>query len=123
MVAQSFKLEARVRQFNSLLRPYPPCQLPCGRKPEYLEKTHDFRQSVDFLFLTFMSGALGSSHVENILTENWTCNLRLKSPKIVKALKILLLLKKNCVALIIIKMMSAGCVYSAQIIHILMNGT
>ena len=24
--------------------------LPCGRKPEHLEKTHDFRQSVDGLF-------------------------------------------------------------------------
>ena len=27
--------------------PNPPCQLPCGKKPERPEKTHDFRQSVD----------------------------------------------------------------------------
>ena len=30
--------------------PNPPCQLPCGRKPENPEKTHDFWQSVDQLF-------------------------------------------------------------------------
>ena len=28
-----------------------PVNFPCGRKPEHLEKTHDFRQSVDGLFL------------------------------------------------------------------------
>ena len=27
--------------------PNPPCLLPCGRKPERPEKTHDFRRSVD----------------------------------------------------------------------------
>jgi hypothetical protein len=27
-----------------------PVNFPCGRKPEHLEKTHDFRQSVDRLF-------------------------------------------------------------------------
>ena len=27
--------------------PSPPCQLPCGRKPECPEKTHEFQQSVD----------------------------------------------------------------------------
>ncbi len=33
--------------FHSCVYPYTPCQLPCGRKPECPEKTHDFRQSVD----------------------------------------------------------------------------
>ena len=30
--------------------PYPshPVNVPCGMKPEYPEKTHDFRQSVDY---------------------------------------------------------------------------
>jgi hypothetical protein len=27
-----------------------PVNFPCGRKPEHPEKTHDFRQSVDWLF-------------------------------------------------------------------------
>jgi hypothetical protein len=27
-----------------------PVNFPCGRKPELPEKTHDFRQSVDWLF-------------------------------------------------------------------------
>ena len=27
-----------------------PVNFPCGRKPEYPEKTHDFRQSIDRLF-------------------------------------------------------------------------
>jgi hypothetical protein len=27
-----------------------PANLPCGRKPEHLEETHDFRQSFDRLF-------------------------------------------------------------------------
>jgi hypothetical protein len=30
--------------------PTHPVNFPCGRKPEYPEKTHDFRQSVDWLF-------------------------------------------------------------------------
>ena len=29
-----------------------PVNIPCGRKPEYPEKTHDFRQSVDFTLFT-----------------------------------------------------------------------
>ena len=29
-----------------------PVNFPCGRKPEYPEKTHDFRQSVDYTFFT-----------------------------------------------------------------------
>ena len=36
--------------FFLTIYPNPPCQLPCGRKPENPEKTHDFRQSVDELF-------------------------------------------------------------------------
>ena len=27
-----------------------PVNFPCGKKPEHPEKTHDFRQSVDWLF-------------------------------------------------------------------------
>ncbi len=33
--------------FPICVYPNPPCQLPCGRKPECPEKTHGFRQSVD----------------------------------------------------------------------------
>jgi hypothetical protein len=29
-----------------------PVNFTCGRKPEYSEKTHDFRQSVDFLLFS-----------------------------------------------------------------------
>ena len=29
-----------------------PVNFPCGRKPEYAERTHDFRQSVDFTLFT-----------------------------------------------------------------------
>jgi hypothetical protein len=29
-----------------------PVNIPCGRKPEYPGKTHDFRQSVDFLLFS-----------------------------------------------------------------------
>jgi hypothetical protein len=34
------------------LRYFPthPVNIPCGRKPKYTEKTHDFQQSVDGLF-------------------------------------------------------------------------
>jgi hypothetical protein len=39
-----------------------PVNFPCGRKPEYPEKTHDFRQSVDFLL--FFTLGLGSSRIE-----------------------------------------------------------
>ena len=38
-------------QLLSTIYPNPPCQLPCGRKPENPEKTHDFRRvTVDELF-------------------------------------------------------------------------
>ena len=50
---------------------FPPCQLPCGRKPERPEKTHDFRQTDSF----HMSGALGSSNIEKVLSENLTRSL------------------------------------------------
>ena len=60
--------------FPNCVYPNPPCQLPCGRKPECPEKTHDFRQSVDKLF--HMSGALGLSNIEKVLAENRTRNLR-----------------------------------------------
>ena len=30
------------------VNPTHPVNIPCGRKPEYPEKTHDFRQSVDY---------------------------------------------------------------------------
>jgi hypothetical protein len=50
-----------------------PVNFPCGRKPEYPGKTHDFRQSVDFY--SFHRG-LGSSRIEKVLTETWTCGLR-----------------------------------------------
>jgi hypothetical protein len=39
-----------------------PVNFPCGRKPEYPEKTHDFRPSVDFF--TLFTWGLGSSHIE-----------------------------------------------------------
>ena len=29
-----------------------PVNFPCGRKPEYLEKAHDFQQSVDYTLFT-----------------------------------------------------------------------
>ena len=29
-----------------------PVNFPCGRKPDYAEKTHDFRQSVDYTLFT-----------------------------------------------------------------------
>jgi hypothetical protein len=39
-----------------------PVNFSCGRKQEYPEKTHDFRQSVDFF--TLFTWGLGSSHIE-----------------------------------------------------------
>jgi hypothetical protein len=36
--------------FPNYVYPNPPVNIPCGRKPERPEKTHDFRQSVDWLF-------------------------------------------------------------------------
>jgi hypothetical protein len=43
-----------------------PVNFPCGRKPEYQGKTHDFWQSVDFY--SFHMG-LDSSRIEKVLTE------------------------------------------------------
>ena len=40
------------------LKPNSPVNFPCWRKPEYPEKTHDFRQSVDYTLFTW---GLGSS--------------------------------------------------------------
>jgi hypothetical protein len=43
-----------------------PVNFPCGRKPEYPEKTHDFRQSVDFYSFRMRTGAKShweSSHI------------------------------------------------------------
>jgi hypothetical protein len=37
-----------------------PVNFPCGRKPEYPEETHDFRQSVDFY--SFYMGTGFESH-------------------------------------------------------------
>jgi hypothetical protein len=37
-----------------------PVNFPCGRKPEYPEETHDFRQSVDFY--SFHMGTGFESH-------------------------------------------------------------
>jgi hypothetical protein len=50
-----------------------PVNFPCGRKPEYPEKTHDFRQSVDFYSFHMRTGF--ESHWD-VLTEAWTCGLR-----------------------------------------------
>ncbi len=61
--------------FPNYVYPNPPRQLPCGRKPECPEKTHDFRQIVLTNFF-HMSGALGSSNIEKVLAENRTRNLR-----------------------------------------------
>jgi hypothetical protein len=36
--------------FLTMFIPTHPANFPCGRKPEYPEKTHDFRQSVDKRF-------------------------------------------------------------------------
>ena len=33
-----------------------PVNFPCGRKPEYPEETHDFRQSVDFYSFHMRTG-------------------------------------------------------------------
>ena len=33
-----------------------PVNFPCGRKPEYPEETHDFRQSVDFYSFHMTTG-------------------------------------------------------------------
>jgi hypothetical protein len=44
---------------------------PCGRKPEYPEETHDFRQSVDFYSFHMRTGF--ESHWES---SHWDLNLR-----------------------------------------------
>ena len=33
-----------------------PVNFPCGRKPEYPEETHDFRQSIDFYSFHMRTG-------------------------------------------------------------------
>ena len=48
-----------------------PVNFPCGRKPEYPEETHDFRQSVDFY--SFRVGTGFESHWES---SHWDLNLR-----------------------------------------------
>jgi hypothetical protein len=48
-----------------------PVNFPCGRKPEYPEETHDFRQSVDFY--SFHMGTGFESHWES---SYWDLNLR-----------------------------------------------
>jgi hypothetical protein len=53
-----------------------PVNFPCGRKPEYPEETHDFRQSVDFYSFHMRTGFEShweSSHWDNIygLFESW----------------------------------------------------
>ena len=35
-----------------------PVNSPCGREPEYPEKTHDFRQSVDYTLFTWVKSIL-----------------------------------------------------------------
>ncbi len=56
------------------LIPTHPVNIPCGTEREYPQRTHDFWQSVTGSFR--MSGALGSSGIENVLTEDRTRNLR-----------------------------------------------
>jgi hypothetical protein len=48
-----------------------PVNFPCGRKPEYPEETHDFRQSVDFYSFHMRTGF--ESHWES---SHWDLNLR-----------------------------------------------
>jgi hypothetical protein len=48
-----------------------PVNFPCGRKLEYPEETHDFRQSVDFLLFHTRTGF--ESHWES---SHWDLNLR-----------------------------------------------
>jgi hypothetical protein len=48
-----------------------PVSFPCGRKPEYPEETHDFRQSVDFYSFHMRTGF--KSHWES---SQWDLNLR-----------------------------------------------
>jgi hypothetical protein len=48
-----------------------PVNFPCGRKPEYPEETHDFRQSVDFYSFRMRTGF--ESHWGN---SHWDLNLR-----------------------------------------------
>jgi hypothetical protein len=48
-----------------------PVNFPCGRKPEYPEETHDFRQSVDFYSFHMRTGF--ESHWESF---HWDLNLR-----------------------------------------------
>ena len=50
-----------------------PVNFPCGRKPEYPEETHDFRQSVDFYSFHMRTGF--ESHWES---SHWDLNLWLQ---------------------------------------------
>ncbi len=38
------------------VNPTHPVNIPCGRKPEYPEKTDDFRQSVDYVIVAIAYG-------------------------------------------------------------------
>jgi hypothetical protein len=51
--------------------PTHPVNFPCGRKPEYPEETHDFRQGVDFYSFHMRTGF--ESHWES---SHWDLNLR-----------------------------------------------
>ena len=59
----------------------PPVNFPCGRKPEYPEKTHDFRQSVDYSSIpskvdyfesTLLGIELGTSEVKGEWSDHYT---------------------------------------------------
>ena len=52
---------------------HPPTNVPCGRKPECPEKTHDFRQSVGILF--------SHEKFEESLMENRTHNSEVKGAR------------------------------------------
>jgi hypothetical protein len=43
-----------------------PVNFPCGWKPEHPEKTHDFRQSVDWLF---SHGSIGIARIKPTISE------------------------------------------------------
>jgi hypothetical protein len=61
-VKQTEKTVSLQMAYTSLMIcPWPMClthpvNFPCGRKPEYPEKTHDFRQSVDFYSFHMRTG-------------------------------------------------------------------
>ena len=55
-----------------------PVNFPCGRKPEYPEKTHDFRQSVDYFHMrtgfksTLLGNELGTLEVKGEWSDHHT---------------------------------------------------